>query len=185
MGGSTCHTNSSPNGIVAKLERQARPGRRPGLLAPAVGFYSSARDAEQQQLAALALERERSDLLHVHQDRVRLDVEQERAWAERIRRVHDAARLPRSLPRGRVTCLVDLRRDAQCPAGEVVAPDTGRRPRGVRGGVLVLAPGVLLEEDAGAGGLDVVRIVDERPVARARRTERVALDEDRQAEDVR
>src|SRR5215217_672487 len=115
----------------------------------------------------------------------RLNVEQERAWAERIRRVHDAARLPRSLPRGRVTCLVDLRRDAQCPAGEVVAPDTGRRPRGVRGGVLVLAPGVLLEEDAGAGGLDVVRIVDERRVARARRTERVALDEDRQAEDVR
>src|SRR5215218_1104435 len=101
--------------------RRAAP---PSELAPL-----RAGDLDREQLAALALVDDAVARLLAHEDRVRLDVREEPALAEDVRRVDDAGRLPVALRRVRVERLLVRARDrSECARREVVAPDPRGRP---------------------------------------------------------
>src|SRR5215207_2794040 len=111
--------------------RRAAP---PSELAPL-----RAGDLDREQLAALALVDDAVARLLADEDRVRLDVREEPAGAEDVRRVDDAGRLPVALRRVGVERLLVRPCDGgQLARRQGVAPD----PRGgavrVAGGVVVL-----------------------------------------------
>src|SRR5215207_11518397 len=151
-------------------------------------------NAQEQQLAALTLVREAvvaldADLL-LDDERAGLDIDQEGSLPEELRRVHDAARLPRPggslggdsiLVRRALVCrLVDPSDDERRAAPlQVVRPDPSRGAGPER--VLVVAARVLLPQQQVIRRLDVVRLVDqvERPGAGG--AARVTVDQDREA----
>ncbi len=157
----------APIGVTrrqARLRAQSREAAPPfgrGRSVALAGDGSAARDGQQQQLAALTLVRPIGNVVAGHvrtgrlvdEQRVRLDVEQERARSEDRRHVDDAARLPRAelaeaaagrVGRPFVGRLVD--RGYRCHrqrVGEWVLPDTCRRRVGLTGIELLTAARIL------------------------------------------
>src|SRR5215213_5607801 len=151
------------------------------------------RETEEQELAALADEGKRAALLLLHRVRMRLDVREERALAEVLRRIDDAARLPGApqpfrrvgidVSRTLVGRLVHAGYHVRSAAPlEVVRPDPSSRAHSDR--VLVLGARILLEKEEIPRRFDIVRLVDQVDRAGAGCTAGVAVDQDRQALDL-
>ncbi|MEA2783761.1 MAG: hypothetical protein QOK29_5357, partial [Rhodospirillaceae bacterium] len=130
-------------------------------------------DADEEQLAALTLlgdRRDRRQRCRVDEDRVGLDVDEERSGAEVLRGVDDARRLP---VRRRIG---DDSHRRQVAGRQVVLPE----PRIGRAGKSVVASRILGDEDAVGRRLDVVGLMECADVAIAAG---IRVDEDREAVD--
>src|SRR4029450_9753972 len=163
-------------------------------LAVMVTMVAGPWEPEEQQLPTLADKGQRAMHFLLDGERVRLDVDEERALAEELRRVDDAARLPgppQALRRARVHVgwalvggLIHTSDDVRiADALQVVRPDARRCARADR--VLVLRTRVLLEEQEILRRLDVVGLGDPATGPRAGRAAHVAVDQDREALDLR